>query len=139
LPEAGPWDAGAYLSCAPQSCVRWSLADHVGGGSAWSSDPCAASDSDSGDPTATEAWACPSYEGFQPPLSGCFNAGVGQQLGGPGTGIAVNVLWCCPPPTPDAGAEAGATEGGIPDGGAGGDGAGDDGSSVEGGPDAPAD
>jgi hypothetical protein len=122
LPDAGPWDAGAYVSCAPQSCVRWSLADHVEGGSAWAGDPCsifdASADASFDWATATEAWACPAYEGFQPPIPGCFNAGVGQQLGGPGTGVAVNVVWCCPPAAADAGPEASTAEGGTLDGGA---------------------
>jgi hypothetical protein len=141
LPDAGPWDAGAYLSCAPQACVRWSLADHVNGGSGWLADPCA-----NVDPTANQAWACPSYEGFQPPLAGCVNAGSGQQIGGAGTGVAPNVLWCCPPSGgtdggtgTDGASDAGASDGG-PDGGLDGasDGGGDDGP-AEGGDDAAVD
>jgi hypothetical protein len=90
-PGAYPWDGGAYLSCAPLTCTRWATADHVDGGSAWAADPCA----DGG--TATQAWACPTTPGVFPSPSGCFNPGDLQNIGGPGTGLPVNVVWCCPP------------------------------------------
>jgi hypothetical protein len=103
VPGAGPWDAGAYVSCAPLACVRWSLADNGASGSAWPGDPC--SDPDAAD--ATQAWVCPAYQGFQPEGPGCFNAGPSQQVGGAGTGMMTNVVWCCPPPFEEAGAESG--------------------------------
>jgi hypothetical protein len=107
-PGAYPWEAGAYVSCAALTCTRWATADHVDGGSAWAGDPCA----DGG--TATEAWACPTTAGVIPPATGCFNPGDLQNIGGTGTGIPVNVVWCCPPTTAvttsDAGSDAGATD-----------------------------
>jgi hypothetical protein len=131
LPEAGPWDGGAYVSCAPQACVRWALADEVEGGSSWPSNPCSNPDADD----ATQAWVCPSYEGFRPPGDGCFNAGAGQELGGGSTGMAVNVVWCCPPQSDDGGGEGG-DDSGESDGSAPGDGAADDASGVDGAPSA---
>ena len=107
LPGAGPSEGGAYVSCAPLSCVRWSLADHVNGGSAWPGDPCSSPDAT----IATQAWVCPSYQGFQPDVSGCFNAGVGQTLGGSGTAMAINIVWCCPAPSDDGGGESGTLDG----------------------------
>ena len=59
---AYPWDAAAFISCAPLSCVRWSFGDHVDGTSAWAGDPC----SDGG--SATEAWSCPLFAGLTPPV-----------------------------------------------------------------------
>jgi hypothetical protein len=103
VPGAGPWDGGAFVSCAPLACVRWSLADNGPSGSAWPGNPC--SDPDAAN--ATEAWVCPAYQGFQPAMSGCFNAGSGQQVGGAGTGMVTNVVWCCPPAFAEGGAEGG--------------------------------
>jgi hypothetical protein len=103
LPGAGPWDAGAYVSCAPLACVRWSLADNGPSGSAWPGDPCSNPDA----ANATQAWVCPSYQGFQPDIAGCFNAGTGQQVGGAGTGMVTNVVWCCPTAFEEGGAEGG--------------------------------
>ena len=102
---AYPWDAAAYVSCAGLACTRWSTGDHVDGGSEWPSDPC----SDDGGP-ATEAWTCPTVPGVVPPVTGCFSAGDLQRIGGPGTGLAVNAVWCCPPvasPPDEAGTDAG--------------------------------
>jgi hypothetical protein len=96
-----PWDASAYVSCAPLSCVRWSTGDHVGGGSAWPGDPCGG---DAG--TAVQAWTCPGSPGVVPPPAGCINAGPLAAIGGAGTGIPQTAVWCCPPP-PDAGSEEG--------------------------------
>jgi hypothetical protein len=107
-PGAGPWDGGAYVSCAPLACVRWSLADNGPGGSAWAADPCSNPDATN----ATEAWVCPSYQGFQPGMAGCFNAGAGQEIGGAGTGMVTNVVWCCPSAFEDGGGEGGGGEGG---------------------------
>ena len=90
VPDAYPWEAGAYLSCAPLGCTRWSTADHVDGGSAWPGDPCAAGGA------AAHVWACPTTPGILPSPAGCFNAGDRQRIGGADTGIPVNVLWCCP-------------------------------------------
>jgi len=109
---AYPWDAGAYVSCAPLACVRWATADHVEGGSAWPSDPCAIGDA------AVLAWACPASPGVMPPLAGCFNAGDGQQIGGVGTPVPANAVWCCPPaPTADGGPgdDGGAADAAGPD------------------------
>jgi hypothetical protein len=103
VPGAGPWDAGAYVSCAPLACVRWSLADNGPSGSTWPADPCSDPDAAS----ATLAWVCPAYQGFQPDVAGCFNAGPSQQVGGAGTGMMTNVVWCCPPALEDSGAEGG--------------------------------
>jgi hypothetical protein len=103
VPGAGPWDGGAYVSCAPLACVRWSLADNGPAGSAWAADPC--SNPDAAD--ATQAWVCPSYQGFQPGMAGCFNAGAGQQIGGAGTGMVTNVVWCCPGTFEEGGVEGG--------------------------------
>jgi hypothetical protein len=90
-PGAFPWDAAAFISCAPLSCVRWATADHVGGGSAWPGDPCADDGAD-----VTQAWTCPISPGVKPPPSGCFNSGPLNDLGGPGTGIPLATVWCCP-------------------------------------------
>jgi hypothetical protein len=103
-PSAYPWDAGAFVGCAAEACVRWSLADHVEGGSQWPSDPCSEGD---GSP-ATQAWLCPPYQGFAPPQAGCFNGGPGQQIGGTAWGIDPNVVWCCPPMSDGAVTEGGA-------------------------------
>jgi hypothetical protein len=98
-PDAYPWDAGAYLSCAALTCTRWATGDHVNGASAWSSDPCAEGGA------ATQAWACPTLPGVLPGAAGCFNAGDIQRIGGPGTGVPVNVVWCCPSAGNDGGEE----------------------------------
>ena len=88
--DAGyPWMLPASLACAPLGCVRWATADHGDGGSAWPGDPCA----DAG--SAVEAWACPPYPGLTPPASGCVNAGEQQAIGGAGSGIPTNSVWCC--------------------------------------------
>jgi hypothetical protein len=121
-PSAYPWEAGAFVSCAPVSCVRWSLADHVGGPSVWPGDPC----SDAGDDL--EAWTCPSFAGVQPPAAGCFDTGGLGAIGGPGTGVPPQNVWCCP----GLGLDAGMT---TSDASVGGSGASDAGS-PEGGPDA---
>jgi len=111
---AYPWDAAAFVSCGPLSCVRWATADHVGGTSAWPGDPCA----DGG--AAAEAWSCPTSPGVVPPATGCFATGALGMIGGPGTGTPSQNVWCCPGPD-DAGLTAsdGATsDSGIGDGGA---------------------
>jgi len=109
-PAAYPWDAAAYLSCAALTCTRWATADHVDGGSAWPGDPCAPGDA--GVTVATQAWACPTLPGVVPALAGCVAAGDIQRIGGAGTGIAVNAVWCCPP---EETAEGGANDGGAGD------------------------
>jgi len=119
-PSSYPWDAAAFVSCAPLACVRWSFADHVDGGSAWASDPCGNLEGGA----ATQAWTCPTYPGLVPPLSGCSNAGDGMRIGGPGTEASVNVVWCCPAlpdaGTPsDGGSEASGDGGGMLDSGPG--------------------
>jgi hypothetical protein len=125
VPGGGPWDGGAYVSCAPLACVRWSLADHGPTGSAWALDPCSNPDAAG----ATQAWACPDYQGFQPAMAGCFNSGAGQQVGGAGTPLMTNVVWCCPGAFEEGGVEGGpANEAGTGDG-----------ASTEGGSDAGAD
>jgi hypothetical protein len=114
-PDAYPWDTAAYLSCAALTCTRWATADHVDGGSAWPGDPCGPTDSgaedgspaDAGPSLTTQAWACPTLPGLAPALAGCIAAGDLQRIGGPGTGIPVNAVWCCPPP--------GSTEAGSPE------------------------
>jgi hypothetical protein len=112
VPGAYPWEAGAaYLSCAPLMCTRWATADHVDGGSAWASDPCA----DGG--AATQAWACPTTPGVLPAVSGCFNPGDLQNIGGSGTGLPVNVVWCCPPAS-SAGGDGGSDAAADDEGGA---------------------
>jgi hypothetical protein len=113
---AYPWDAGAFISCAPLACVRWATGDHTAGGSAWPGDPCA----DGG--AAVEAWACPGFAGVTPPGAGCFATGALGGIGGPGTGVPSQDVWCCPG-SADAGAgagdgsmtEAGNLDGGFPD------------------------
>ncbi len=107
LPAAGPWDGGAYVSCAPLACVRWSLADNGPSGSAWAADPCSNPDATN----ATQAWVCPSYQGFQPDVTGCFNAGLSQRIGGGGTGMVANVVWCCPSGLEDGGPRGGSDAG----------------------------
>jgi hypothetical protein len=93
-----PWDARAFVSCGPLACVRWSLADHLDGGSAWSGDPCG----DAGD--AVEAWACPASPGVLPPPPGCLPSG--DALGGDaGSPLPLNQIWCCPP-SADGGVDA---------------------------------
>jgi hypothetical protein len=123
VPSAYPWEAGAFVTCGAQACVRWATADHVEGGSAWASDPCAGGD---GGASAPLAWACPEYQGFTPPVAGCFNAGIGQEIGGADTGAARSAVWCCPP-APDGGDDGGEGDGATPDGTAG------DGAAAEGG------
>ncbi len=111
-PSAYPWDAAAFVSCGPLSCVRWATADHVGGTSAWPGDPCA----DGG--TAVEAWSCPTSPGIVPPVAGCFATGALGGIGGAGTGTPSQNVWCCPGPA-DAGAtstDAAMPESGIDDG-----------------------
>jgi len=105
-PGAYPWEAGAYVSCAPVSCTRWATADHVDGGSAWAADPCAEAGA------ATQAWACPTTPGVLPSPTGCLNPGDLQNIGGPDTGIPVNVVWCCPPTASTATGDAG-SDGGV--------------------------
>jgi hypothetical protein len=113
LPGAYPWDAGAFVSCAALSCTRWATGDHVDGGSAWASDPCAEAGA------ATQAWACPPTPGVLPPPTGCSNPGDLQNIGGPGTGIPVNAVWCCPPvaSTTDDGGDDAASDTGSEAGG----------------------
>jgi hypothetical protein len=100
-PTAYPWDAGAFVSCAPLTCVRWATADHVDGGSAWAADPC-------GMPDASPlAWVCPPFPGVIPPIdAGCTNAGDMNVIGGQGTGVPTQAVWCCGGslPAEDAGA-----------------------------------
>jgi hypothetical protein len=125
---AYPWDAGAFVSCAPLACVRWSTGDHTGGGSAWPGDPCA----DGGD--AVQAWACPAFAGVTPPAAGCFATGALGAIGGPGTGVPSQNVWCCTGPA-DAGAAASdgsVTEAGNLDGGP-------EGATADAAPDAPPD
>ena len=98
---AYPWDAGAYVSCGPLSCVRWATADHVAGTSAWPGDPCA----DGG--AAIEAWSCPVSAGVTPPSAGCFSTGALGAIGGSGTGVPLQDVWCCPGAGKDAGPSAG--------------------------------
>lgn len=89
--NAYPWDAGAFVSCGPLTCVRWATADHVDGSSAWTADPCGG---DAGDPLA---WVCPPYPGVLPPTdAGCASASDQSAIGGPDTGVPVNEVWCCP-------------------------------------------
>jgi hypothetical protein len=107
-PSGYPWDAATYVSCAPIACVRWSFADHVGGTSAWSGDPCADGGND------TEAWACPTAAGLKPPVPGCFDTGGLGAIGGPGTGVPAQNVWCCPGPA-DAGIDAGAVDAAVVD------------------------
>jgi hypothetical protein len=90
-PGEYPWDASAFVSCAPLSCVRWATGDHADGGSAWPGDPCA---SEAGG--AEQAWACPGTPGVVPPATDCTSAGDFNTLGGAGTDIPANALWCCP-------------------------------------------
>ncbi len=100
--NAYPWDAGAFVSCAPLTCVRWATADHVGGGSAWPADPCGG---DAGDPLA---WVCPPVPGVLPPAdAGCTSAGDLNSIGGANTGAPLDAVWCCP--------GAPLAEGGAPD------------------------
>jgi hypothetical protein len=126
LPSAYPWDASAYLTCGALACTRWATADHVDGGSAWAGDPCAPTGTDAGPSDAVPlAWSCPASPGVVPPLAGCVSAGDLQAIGGGTSGIPVDSVWCCPPPTfPDSGAPPGGDGGGdggggAPDGGAG--------------------
>lgn len=113
-----PWDAAAWVSCGPLTCVRWATADHVDGGSAWPNDPC------SGDAGGPLAWVCPQVSGVVPPAdAGCANAGDMNIIGGGEAGVPSNTVWCCPgtPLSPgDGGSEASSeagTDGGT-DGGA---------------------
>jgi hypothetical protein len=108
LAGAYPWDASAYESCAALTCTRWATGDHVEGGSAWPGDPCA----DGG--AATLAWVCPPSPGVVPRPAGCFAAGDMQTIGGTGTGVSTDSVWCCP-------SESAVLDGGSGD--AGGDGA----------------
>ena len=119
---AYPWDAAAWVSCGPLTCVRWATADHADGGSAWPADPC------SGDGGQPLAWVCPPVSGvLPPPDAGCVNAGDMNIIGGADSGAPTNIVWCCPGspvPPPDGGApDATSSEGGSGDGGsdAGGD------------------
>jgi hypothetical protein len=91
LPAVYPWDASAYESCAALACTRWATADHVEGGSAWEADPCA----DGG--LSNEAWVCPLQPGIVPAGKGCVAMGDLQRIGGAGTGIPSDSVWCCPP------------------------------------------
>lgn len=115
-PSAYPWDAGAFVSCAPLTCVRWATADHVDGGSAWPADPCGTVDA------GPLAWACPPFPGVMPPVdAGCANAGDMNGIGGPETGAPMQAVWCCagslPTSSGDAGSEASAGEAGEDDAG----------------------
>jgi hypothetical protein len=87
---AYPWDAGAFVSCGPLSCVRWASADPTSALAPALGDPCA----DGGD--AFEAWSCPMSPGVRPPMSGCFNTGGLGAIGGADTGVPVQSVWCCP-------------------------------------------
>jgi len=109
-----PWDAAAWVSCGPLTCVRWATADHIDGGSAWPTDPCA---NDAGEPLA---WVCPPAPGVLPPMdAGCSSAGDMNVIGGGEAGVPVNTVWCCPGTPPSA------TDGGPPDEGGSGEGGSD--------------
>lgn len=102
-----PWDGSVFVSCGPLSCVRWATGDHGASGSSWPADPCADAGTDAG--AATAAWTCPLAGSVVPPGAGCFNAGTVQHIGGPGTGVPEQSVWCCPPgASADAGADASA-------------------------------
>ncbi|HEX8792246.1 MAG TPA: hypothetical protein VF765_14930 [Polyangiaceae bacterium] len=116
-----PWDASAWVSCAPLACVRWATADHIDGGSAWPADPC-------GGDGGPLAWVCPPFSGIVPsPDAGCTNAGDMNVIGAGDSGIPSNAVWCCPGVpgaiTDGGSPEATPTEGGSDEGGA--DGGGD--------------
>jgi hypothetical protein len=104
-PSAYPWEAGAFVSCAPLTCVRWATADHVDGGSTWPTDPCGTPDA------APFAWVCPPFPGVIPAAdAGCTNAGGMNDIGGQGTGVPAQAVWCCggslPVEATDAGSDA---------------------------------
>lgn len=108
---AYPWDAGAWVSCGPLTCVRWATGDHVDGGSAWPNDPCA---NDAGQPLA---WVCPPSPGvIPPPDAGCSNAGDMNIIGGGEAGVPANTVWCCPG-TPPSSSDGGSPEGASGEGG----------------------
>lgn len=112
--DAGyPWDASAYVVCAPLACVRWSTADHLEGGSAWPSDPCGTVDA------GPYAWVCPPFPGVLPSTdAGCASAGDMNDIGGAGAGVPSQTVWCCAgtpgvvPPGDGGPGDAAAAEGG---------------------------
>lgn len=111
-----PWDASAWVSCGPLTCVRWSTADHLEGGSVWPTDPCGASDA------GPLAWVCPPFAGVFPATdAGCANAGDVNAIGGQDSGVPRQNVWCCGGSLPsmpgDAGTDGSAGEGGASDSG----------------------
>jgi hypothetical protein len=52
--------------------------------------------------------------GVVPPVAGCFATGALGAIGGPGTGVPAQGVWCCPGAS-DAGMTA--SDGSIADGG----------------------